>query len=397
MEKYDINQPFVLPVGMHVFNDNADLNFQLNRLVNMDLADIDKVRQVGNNIHNTKEWKTVLLRTAEEEYQQGHLKSAMGFYRMAEFYMEYDDPDALASWKKAREIFFQYYEDFFTGGIVERFEVPYENYTMPVLKMNPSQTSKGVIVAHGGFDSNYEEFFPQMMYLRQLGYTIYLFEGPGQGACIRLYNAPLIIEWEKPVKAILDYFKLDDVTIVGESLGGFYSPRASAFDDRIKRAVSIAQFPSLKQNFSNNIFGCIGATVLINVLFRGLGWIISPIYNLKKGKGMLFLKTYYHRIGVNNTYALTNYLWKVDLRPLKDQLTKDYLIIGGSKDTMAARRSIGKQMYLYENAKSITAREVTTYEQGADHCNCGNQQIPMDMIDLWLESLKRRDVSLQRM
>lgn len=42
-----------------------------------------------------------------------------------------------------------------------------------------------MIVAHGGFDSNYEEFFPQMMYLRQLGYTVYLFEGPGQGACLR--------------------------------------------------------------------------------------------------------------------------------------------------------------------------------------------------------------------
>ena len=42
-----------------------------------------------------------------------------------------------------------------------------------------------MIVAHGGFDSSYEEFFPQMMYLRQLGYTVYLFEGPGQGACLR--------------------------------------------------------------------------------------------------------------------------------------------------------------------------------------------------------------------
>lgn len=396
MEKYDIKQPFVLPAGMHQFNDNADLNFQLNRLVNMDLGDIDKVREVGSKIHNTKEWNTVLLNAADEECNNGHIKSAMGFYRMAEFYMEYDDPDALKAWSKARKLFFKYYEDFFTNRIVERFEVPYEDYTMPVLKMNPDHTSKGIIVAHGGFDSNYEEFFPQMMYLRQSGYTIYLFEGPGQGACIRLHNAPLIIEWEKPVKAILDYFDLNDITLVGESLGGFFAPRASAFDERITRTVSIAQFPSLKQNFSNNIFGCIGATALVNILFRGFGWLISPIYNLRKGKGMLFLKTYYHRIGVTNTYQLANYLWRVDLRPLKDKLTKDYLIIGGSKDTMAARRSIGKQMYLLDHAKSITAREVTTYEQGADHCNCGNQQVAMDTIDLWIESLKRRDLTLER-
>lgn len=74
--------------------------------------------------------------------------------------MDFDDPDGLAAWKKARELFFQYYEDFFEGDqpIVEKVDVPYETYTLPVLKMNPDGESKGVIVAHGGFDSSYEEF-----------------------------------------------------------------------------------------------------------------------------------------------------------------------------------------------------------------------------------------------
>lgn len=61
---------------------------------------------------------------------------------------------------------------------MEKFDVPYDDYTLPTLKMNPDGESKGVIVTHGGFDSSYEEFFPQMMYLRQQGYTVYLFEGP---------------------------------------------------------------------------------------------------------------------------------------------------------------------------------------------------------------------------
>lgn len=53
-------------------------------------------------------------------------------------------------------------------------------------------------------------------------------------------------------------------------------------------------------------------------------------------------------------------------------------------------------MYLLKNAKSITAREITEREQGADHCNCRNQQVAMDMIDLWIEGLKRRDETLKR-
>lgn len=162
------------------------------------------------------------------------------------------------------------------------------------------------------------------------------------------------------------------------------------------RCVSIAQFPSLKQNFFNSSFASGLVVAALNVVFYGFGWLINIIYKLKKGKGMDFFNTYYHRIGTTNAYTLVKFLWSVDLRPLADKLTKDYLIIGGSRDTMASRASIGKQMYLLKNARSITAREITLEEQGADHCNCGNQQVAMDAIDLWIQSLKKRDETLSR-
>lgn len=92
--------------------------------------------------------------------------------------------------------------------------------------------------------------------------------------------------------------------------------------------------------------------VLLDIILYGFGWLINLLYRLKKGKGMDFFITYYERIG--------------------------------------------RQMHLLKNAKSITAREITEKELGADHCSCDNQQVVMDMIDLWIESLKRRDESLQR-
>jgi predicted esterase YcpF (UPF0227 family) len=30
-------------------------------------------------------------------------------------------------------------------------------------------------------------------------------------------------EWEKPVRAVLDYFALEDVTLIGVSLGGYWA------------------------------------------------------------------------------------------------------------------------------------------------------------------------------
>ncbi|OUM62968.1 hypothetical protein PIROE2DRAFT_10596 [Piromyces sp. E2] len=398
-KKNDITKPFILPVGLYEINDNETYNFQLNRLINYDLADVELVKKVGKDITDDASWKRILLDTAKEQHQKGNIRNAMAFYRMAEFFMEYDDPDALKAWSTARELFFQYFEDFFSGDqpIVEKFDVPYENYTMPVLKLNPTESSsKGVIVMHGGFDSSYEEFFPAMMYLRQHGYTVYLFEGPGQGECIRLHNSSLPVEWEKPVMTLTKYFDLHDVTLIGASLGGFYAPRASAFDDRVERCVSWSQFPSLKQNFHNNSLMGRMIVFFINTSVISFGWLIDIIYKARKGKGMSFLKTYFHRTGTKNMYQLRRFLWKIDLRPIADKLTKDYLIIGGSKDIMNSRASIGKQMYLMKNARSITAREITEKEQGADHCNTGNQQIVMDTILLWMESLRRRDSTIKR-
>ena len=315
---------------------------------------------------------------------------------MSEFFTDWEDPKGLAAWKKARELFFEYYKDFFGGEhpMVELVNVPYENYNMPTLKFN-AEDPKGDIVMHGGFDSSYEEFFAECEYLREHGYNVYLFEGPGQGECIRLHGAPLIIEWEKPVMAVTKYFDLHDVILVGQSLGGFYAPRASAFDDRVTKCVSIAQFGALKFNFHDNaaVNGLIWG--LLNVILFLFGWLINIMYSAKKGKGMAFFRTYFHRFGTTNVYKLIKYLQAINLRPIADKLTKDYLIIGGSKDTMACRAAIGRHMLVLKKARSVAAREITEYEQGADHCCCGNQVAAMDAVLLWAELMERRDRSLE--
>lgn len=91
-------------------------------------------------------------------------------------------------------------------------------------------------------------------------------------------RAPLVVEWEKPTMAVTEYFDLHDVILVGQSLGGFFAPRASAFDDRVTKCVSIAQFGALKMNFSDNAF-VNGLTIgLLNVVLYGFGWMINIRY-----------------------------------------------------------------------------------------------------------------------
>ena len=43
---------------------------------------------------------------------------------------------------------------------------------------------------------------------------------------------------EKPVKAVLDYFHMDDVTLMGYSMGGCLAIRAGAYESRVKRVIA---------------------------------------------------------------------------------------------------------------------------------------------------------------
>ncbi len=396
MEKYDITKPIKIPVGMHKLNDDPSISFQLNRLVNMDGCDLAVAQEIGPTIKTAADFYDVLKKRADLELENEHIKNAAALYRMSEFFTDWEDPNGLAAWKKARELFFQYYTDFFSGEkpLVELVNVPYESYALPTLKFN-AENPKGDIVMHGGFDSSYEEFFAECEYLRENGFNVYLFEGPGQGECIRVHGAPLIIDWERPVKAVTNYFDLHDAILVGQSLGGFFAPRASAFDERVTKCVSIAQFGALKMNFHDNAFVNGLVITLLNIILYGFGWLINIIYAAKKGKGMAFFRTYFHRMGTTNVYRLVKFLWSIDLRPIADKLTKDYLVIGGSRDTMACRAGIGRQLLLLKNARSVSSREITTHEKGADHCCCGNQIAAMDTVISWTELMKKRDASLK--
>ena len=392
MEKYDITKPIKIPVGMHKLNDDPSISFQLNRLVNMDGCDFSVAKEIGPTIKSAADFYDVLKKRADLELENEHIKNAAALYRMSEFFTDWEDPNGLAAWKKARGLFFQYYTDFFSGEkpLVELVNVPYESYALLTLKFN-AENPKGDIVMHGGFDSSYEEFFAECEYLRENGFNVYLFEGPGQGECIRVHGAPLIIDWERPVKAVTNYFDLHDAILVGQSLGGFFAPRASAFDERVTKCVSIAQFGALKMNFHDNAFVNGLVITLLNIILYGFGWLINIIYAAKKGKGMAFFRTYFHRMGTTNVYRLVKFLWSIDLRPIADKLTKDYLVIGGSRDTMACRAGIGRQLLLLKNARSVSSREITTHEKGADHCCCGNQPAAMDTILMWAELMKKRD------
>ena len=87
-------------------------------------------------------------------------------------------------------------------------------------------------------DSFIEEWYLMMKYLAKEGYEVIGFDGPGQGGALIDGGLAFEIEWENPTSAVLDYFNLNDVTVIGLSVGGWLCMRAAAFEPRIKRVIA---------------------------------------------------------------------------------------------------------------------------------------------------------------
>ena len=148
-----------------------------------------------------------------------------------------------------------------------RIAVPYPGGDLPGFRLQAKGKELSTFIFHGGYDSFVEEFYGFLLPLTELGFTVIGFDGPGQGGALR-QGIYFEHAWEKPAKAVLDYFKLDAVDWLGASCGGYLSIRAAAFEPRIKHIISLpTTYSGLDMMFKADGAGQ-GATVDIAVQGR---------------------------------------------------------------------------------------------------------------------------------
>jgi 2,6-dihydroxypseudooxynicotine hydrolase len=138
----------------------------------------------------------------------------------------------------------------------ERVEIPYEGKTLAGILRKPAGAEKPPVVAMAvGLDSTKEETDAYEAPFLARGIATLVFEGPGQGEA--QYDFPIRGDYEVPVKAVLDYIgtrrDLDAARIGmwGVSLGGYYAPRAAAFDKRIKACIALGGPFNFGANWDN--------------------------------------------------------------------------------------------------------------------------------------------------
>jgi pimeloyl-ACP methyl ester carboxylesterase len=370
---------FTFPVGYHRFHKDQLFNFQLNRPYSLGYARIEDLERAGKRIGTFADWKAEMLRLAGEALSEDRLVNAAFYYRAAEFYTFPDDPDKEPLYDRFSELFYRAFED---QGI-ERIQVPYRGSHLPGIAAGPKGTPKGHIILHGGYDSFIEEFYSLMLHFAASGFRVIGFDGPGQGAARRKGGLLFDFHWERPAGAVLDHYGLEEVTLIGLSMGGYFALRTAAFEPRVKRVIASGHaFDYLR-------VAPAPAAWLLGFFRDHLREFTNKLSKWKIKKGGMEAWNISHMmyvLGVDEPMAALDFAFQLNEENLHSDLVKqDVLILTSKDDHFIPFRLHDKQRRLLTSAKSVTDRVFTVEDHAQNHCQIGNIGLALQVMEEWIQ------------
>jgi dipeptidyl aminopeptidase/acylaminoacyl peptidase len=167
------------------------------------------------------------------------LKRASLYYLTAERMQGHGHPGRIETYRKALDAFAK--GTAFAGDKAERVEIPYQGKTLAALYTRaPGEGRKPAVIYCNGLDSSKELLYfsslPQALARR--GISTLCVDQPGTGEALRLQDLPAVHESERWASAWVDWLETQGdvdpkrIGMTGISLGGYYAPRAVAFEPR---------------------------------------------------------------------------------------------------------------------------------------------------------------------
>lgn len=373
--------------GLHRLADTADHSFQANRWAEMigphALEEIGALTPVP---HTNAGWVGAYLHLSRRAAAQARPYDAAVYERAAEFFMTDDDPRRAP----ARRHFVQVMREAFD---VKPILVPFDSahlpaYDVPAHAPPSNAPGSGTWVLFGGFDSYIEEWLPVISAVAARGRRVIAFDGPGQGGALEECLA-LTHEWERPVAAVLDYFGLEDVTLVGLSLGGALAVRAAALEPRVSR---IAAWDVMEDFLNVAVRQAVPVPTWLSDLVVHLP---APVLNVALGlasrrhslvqwglgQGMRVTRT-------TTPAAFLRVAASLRTRRISPRVRGDALLLAGAQDHYVPRGQLARQASSLTGARSVTTRMFTAEEDCAAHCQVGDMALAVRTILAWEESLR---------
>jgi alpha-beta hydrolase superfamily lysophospholipase len=371
---------FEFPVGYQRLHEDVGLNFQLNRF--LPGARLEDLRRAATRIRDLSDWRRELWALAEEAEKEGRLSHAGTYYRMSEFFAPPHDPEGARAYARFREIF----EETTRGEAYERRAVAYEGRSLPALRL-PREGAKDLLVLHGGFDSCLEDQYPMARFLQGAGFEVVLFEGPGQGAALRLEGLPMTPAWDRPVRAVLDAFAARECTLLGVSLGGALALRAAAFEPRVRRVVAFDVLDDFLDCLAHARGAVLGLSLRLGLALRAAR-LLDLVMERRMRDDLMVAWAIPHGMyvmGADTPHGFAERARRFHTRDVSARIDQDVLLLAGSADHYVPVRQLWRQARRLRHARSVTARLFTAAEHAHNHCQVGNVGLALRTIAAWVE------------
>jgi dienelactone hydrolase len=195
-----------------------------------------------------------LVGQAEDAEKAGHTRTAGQLYFrvtnylcQAERMLSASSPDRVPTYRRVLDLAQKAFDLRDTG--VCRVAIPYEGTTLPAyLSVAPAAAAgpAPVMIMFNGLDSTKEHMYSSRHWeeLAARGISCLMVDCPGSGEALRLRGLTARIDTEAWATACVDWLLTRDdvdpgrIGLVGWSLGGYYAPRAAAFEKRLALVVA---------------------------------------------------------------------------------------------------------------------------------------------------------------
>ena len=373
-------------------NSIQQFDFQINRVLTYGekACDEEQVISALANVENIDEWYEVWISIAKEAINSNKHLHAAYYYRSAELFLKHNDPRKEPVFRKCLD---EFNLGFAQNDIsFERYEIPYENGYMKCFKMDAADPKETLLVC-GGYDSFIEEFVLQVNDFVNKGYSVILFEGPGQGECINrgIYFTDA---FHKATSKVIDFFDLKSCAFIGISWGGYFALESAANEPRISKVVAYDVLDD-------------GLEVMTNVYPSPIKQIIRALIKGKHEKAVNFLCSRIGKksviadwmlaqgmyiTGSSTPYEMYLKLKKHNLRDQLQNIKQDVLLLAGEKDHYVPRDQFERCKSGIHNARSLATRMFLESEGGHQHCQIGNHKIATSCIMDWVDSINNDSV-----
>ena len=255
------------------------------------------------------------------------------------------------------------------GENCERVEIPFEGSSIPgLLTRAPVEGPAPTMIFLNGLDSMKEMIYGSgtPAELAKRGISTLAIDQPGVGESLRLRGLHGMADTERYVSACVDFLEElpevdnDRIGIMGWSLGGYFAPRAAAFEKRLKLCVA-----------------------------WGANYNWGELQQRRMAReGDIPVPHYWNHVqwvfGKNSLEEFLEWAPAMSLVGVTEQITVPFLITHGDNDRQIPREYAVLQ---YETAVNSPKRELkwlTERTGGVEHCSADNMNSAVDYICDWI-------------